>query len=346
MIMMIARFICLMLLLPLNACAEGKVVNIYGWTGEIPDFVVRQFEKETGIKVNLATYENNEIMYAKLRASKNPGYDLVMPSSYFVDRMRRQNMLEKLDKTKLTNWKNLNPDFLHPPYDPKTEFSLPYIWGVTGIFVNSRYHQPESLKSWTALWDKRFRDQLMLIDDTREIFSAALLTMGYSVNDTNPEHIKAAYLKLKELMKNVKVFSSDTVISIMVDEDATVGIAWNGDAYKAWQDNKDIRFVYPEEGFVIWVDTFAIPKTAPHKDNAYAFLNFILRPDIAEKIAMETGYPTTNLTAQKMLPAEVRNDPTIYPSKEVMKRGQFQTDVGDETLAIFEKYWEDLKMSN
>ena len=326
------------------ALSAANIVNVYAWTGEIPDFIVQQFENETGIKVNFSTYENNEVMYAKLRTMKQSAYDIIMPSSYFVDRMRRQNMLEKLDQSKLSNWKNLNPEFLNPAYDPKTEYSVPFIWGVTGIFVNDKYFSPKSITKWANLWDKRFKNQLMLLDDTRELFSIALLIQGYSINDNDPKHLQAAYLKAKALMDNVKVFSTETVVSIMIDEDATVGIAWNGDAFKASQENPNIQFIYPEEGFIVWVDNFAIPKTAPHKDAAYAFINFILRPDIAKEIALYTNYPITNLKGQQLLPENIRNNPTIYPSKDVMKRGQFQTDLGDETLKLYEKYWEALKM--
>lgn len=330
---------------PLIVYSAPKVLNVYAWTGEIPDEVIRQFEAETGIKVNFSTYENNEIMYAKLRATKQPGYDLVMPSSYFVDRMRRQKLLETLDKSKLPNLKNLNPAFAHPVYDPKSEYSVPLIWGITGMFYNDQYVKPGSVKKWSDLWSKQFYNQIMLLDDTREVFSMALLSLGYSPNDRDPEHIKQAYLKLKELMKNVKVFSTDTVVSIIIDDDATVGMAWNGDVFKASRENPHATFVFPEEGFVIWVDTFAIPKTAPHKDAAYTFLNFMLRPDIARAVAVYTHFPITNATAQKLLPEEIRNNPTIYPSKEVMKHGQFQVDIGDDTLALYEKYWEELKMS-
>lgn len=331
-------------LIPLCAYADKKVVNIYAYTGEVPDFVVRQFEKETGIKVNISTYENNEIMYSKLRATPYAGYDLVMPSSYFVDRMRKQNMLEALDKTKLHNWHNLNSNFTNPAYDPNTQFSVPYIWGITGIFVNTQAYDPASISKWSDFWDKRFINKLMLLDDTREVFSMALLALGYSANDKNPEHIKAAFLKLKELMQNVKVFSTETVVSIMIDEDATVGMAWNGDTFKASLENPKIKFVVPQDGFVIWVDNFAIPKSAPHKETAYQFIDFILRPDVARDIAMYTRYPTTNLAGQKLLPASVRNNPMAYPSKETLKHGQFQTDVGEETQALYEKYWEELKI--
>lgn len=338
------RFLLFLLLLPLPVFAANKVVNIYAWANEIPDFVVRLFERETKIKVNLSTYENNEIMYAKLRSSKNAGYDIVMPSSYFVDRMQRQHMLLKLDLTKLSHWANLNPQFIHPTYDPKSEYSVPFIWGVTGIFYNSNYFSSTDIKKWADLWDQRFYNKLMLLNDTREVFSMALLALGYSANDSHPAHIKAAYLKLKELMPNVKVFSTETVVSNIIDEDATVGMAWNGDTFKASQENKKINYIFPEDGFVIWVDNLSIPIHSPHKDNAYAFINFLLRDDIAKEIALYTGFPIANLAAQKQLPEEIRNNPVIYPSPEVLRRGEFQIDLSDNTLSLYEKYWEELKM--
>jgi len=342
---LLSRFFLLLLVLPLSVHAADKVLNVYVWANEIPDFVVRLFERETKIKVNFSSYQNNEVMYAKLRATKkNAGYDIVMPSSYFVDRMHRQNLLEKLDKTKLSNWKNLNPQFINPAYDPQSEYSVPFIWGITGIFYNTNYFPPNSIKKWADLWDQRFYNKLMLLDDTREVFSMALMALGYPANDDNPEHIKAAYLKLKELMPNVKVFSSETVVSIIIDEDATVGMAWNGDTFKASQENKNIKFTLPKDGFVIWVDNLTIPVNAPHKENAYTFINFLLRDDIAKEIALYTGFPITNLIAQKELPAEIRNNPTIYPPKEILSQGHFQTDLNDETLALYEKYWEELKM--
>lgn len=339
------RFL-LLFLLPLTVYAEDNVLNIYTWSDEIPDKVVRQFEKETGIQVNHATYDNNEIMYAKLRATPKAGYDIVNPSSYFVDRMRRQDMLLKLDKKRLPNLKYIAPEYNQADYDPGLEYSIPHVAGVTGIFLNTEYHPLQSVTRWSDLWEARYHNQLLLLDDTREIFSMALLTLGYSVNDKDPEHIKAAFLKLKSLMKNVKVFSSETVKSIIIDEDATLGMAWNGDVFKASQENKDVKFVFPKDGFVIWVDNLVIPKEAPHKDNAYLFLNFMMRPEIAKEVALATHFMTTNLPARQLLPENIRNNPTVYPPQEVMRKGQFQTDVGDETSALLEKYWEELKMGS
>jgi len=324
--------------------AQSRVLNIYAWGGEVPDFALRQFEKETGIKVNFSTYENNEVMFAKLRTSKNVGYDIIMPSGYFVSRMIKQDMLEPLDKSKLSNWKNLNPDFLHASYDPTDSFAVPYIWGVTGIFVNSKDYPPASIKKWNDLWEPRFTNSVMLIDDMREVFGMTLISLGYSPNETDPEHIKAAYVKLKALMKNVKVFSSDTLISIMIDEDATVGMAWNGDVFKASSENANLKFIVPQEGAVKWMDNFAIPKGAPHLDAAYEFLNFILRADIAKDISLQNHYPTANKAAWNLLPASIKNNPIAYPPSSSLKRAQYQADLPPETLAVYEKYWNELKM--
>lgn len=332
-------------LLPYTVFAAEKIVNVYAWTGEIPEGIVRQFEHETGIKVNFSSYENNEIMYAKLRASKDAGYDVIMPSSYFADRMRKQHMLLKLDHEKLSHWKNINPVFLNPIYDPDSKYTTPYIVSITGMFVNKQFYSPKLITKWSDLWDKRFLNKIMLLDDTREVFSMALISLGYSANDSDPAHIYAAYLHLKALMKNVKVFSTETVVSIIIDEDVNVGMAWNGDMLKAMQENKDVAFIFPKDGYVITIDTFAIPVNAPHKEEAYAFINYMLRADVARDSALATGFPTTNLAGQRLLPAEIQHNPAAYPSKEVLKRGQYQTDLSDEALALYEKYWEELKMS-
>lgn len=324
--------------------AADNIVNVYTWSEEIPHFVIVQFEKETGIKVNYSTFESNEVMYAKLRATRNPGYDLVEPSSYYVDRMHHQNMLQKIDRTKLPNFKNLDPAFLNQAYDPQSEYSVPFIWGITGIFINKDYFPDNKIANWKDLTETRYLNQLMLLDDAREVFSVALKMLGYSINDSNPEHIQQAYLKLKSLMPNVKLFNSDAIISILIDEDATVGMTWNGDLYKASRENNKLEFFYPKDGFEIWVDNFAMLKDAPHAENAYKFLNFLLRPEIAKAISLNINYSTANLAAKKIMPPEIRNNLALYPSPEVLRHGEFETDIGDQAFGLFEKYWEQLKI--
>jgi spermidine/putrescine transport system substrate-binding protein len=334
----------LVLLSNLSFSGSANVVNVYTWAQEIPDSVIEKFEKETGITVNYSSYDTNEIMYAKLRANKNVGYDVIEPSSYYVDRMRHQDMLEPLDRSKLSEFKNLDPQFVNLKYDPHSIYSIPFIWGATGIFTNKHYFSPNEIRSWSDLFNNKYANQLMILDEPREAFSMALLMAGYSINDKNPQHIQEAYQKLRALMPNIRLFNTDAVASILIDEDASIGIAWNGDLFRAKTENGQLSFIYPKEGFEIWVDNFCILKNAPHKENAYKFLNFLLRPDIAKEVSMKIGYSTANLTAKNLLPTQIKNDPELYPSHEVLSHGEFETDIGDETLALYEKYWEQLKM--
>jgi spermidine/putrescine transport system substrate-binding protein len=338
-------FIAFMLFFTMqSAFAADNIVNIYTWSEEIPHSVISQFEKETGIQVNLSSFDSNEIMFAKLRASRKTGYDLVEPSSYYIDRMRQLGMLAKLDKAKLGNFKNLDPLFLNQAYDPQSMYSIPFIFGITGIFVNKDYYPPNSVKDWKDLSDKKYLNQLMFLDDAREVFSIALQMLGYSINDNNPEHIKQAYYKLKALMPNVKLFNSDATISILIDEDATVGMSWNGDLYKANRENSKLAFVYPQHSFEIWVDNFALLNNAPHAENAYKFLDYLMRPEVAKIVSLNINYSTANLAARNLMPPEIRNNPSLYPAPEVMQHGEFQTDIGDTAFALFEKYWEQLKI--
>jgi len=322
--------------------AEKNVLNIYAWSGYIPDTVIKQFTKETGIQVNLSEYDSNETMYAKLKAS-SAGYDIIIPSSYFIERMTKQNMLQKLDKNELPNFKNLNPVLLHKPYDSENNFSIPYLWGTTGIVVNSKYFKEGEITKWQDFWNPKFKNQLMMLSDIRDVFGMTLLTLGYSPNDTKPEHIKEAYLKLKELLPNIKIFNSDAEQTIYIDEDAIIGMGYNGDIHLTQQENPDVKFIYPKEGFTIWIDCLAVIKNAPHLQNSYKFINFILRPDVGKEISEEIGYATPNLAAIKLLPKEEQNDKTINPDAETLKHGELQVDVG-QALPMLSKYWEKLKI--
>lgn len=345
------KFLALMLFLIFNvpglAGAAQETVNVYAWSDVIPDSIIRQFEQETGIKVNFSTFSSNEAMYAKLRTVPAPLYDVIEPSSYYIDRMRRQAMLEPLDRKALTHFRHLDPSFLNKDYDPGNRFSVPYIWGATGIFFNSRPDEKPRgplPKRWKDLWQPEWRDQLMLLNDSREVFAAALITLGYSVNDARPAHIEAAFRKLCALSPNVRLFKSDGVISLLADEDVDAGMAWNGDVFKASSTNPGLTFVYPADGFVIWVDSFAIPKNPPHMKNALRFINFMMRPDVAASAAKIHGYAMASLSARQMLPRSIRSNPVEYPPASVLKRGRYQRDINDQALALYEKYWEKFRM--
>lgn len=334
----------IMLSLCVNIASANRTVNVYVWGGEIPKQVINQFEEKTGIKVNFSTYDSNETLYAKLRASKQSIYDVILPSTYYVERMRKQNRLLKLDKHRLSNLKHLDPLFINNNYDPMNHYSMPLIWGATGIFYNQKQINTFP-KTWNSLWESNFKNKLLLLDDAREVFAMALMSLGYPPNDVQPEHIKKAYEKLLKLVPNIKLFSSEGIQAILIDEDATAGLAWNGDAFKAHAENKQIEFVYPQDGFVIWVDCLAIPANAPHINEAYAFINYLLRPDVAALIGLTQGHAITNATGKSMLPLTIQQNTMSYPSAETLARGYFQGDPGEETVALFNEYWQQLKLA-
>lgn len=325
------------------ALADSNVVNVYNWADYMPSSVINQFEKETGIKVNYSEYDSNETMYAKLKSEPAPSYDVVVPTDYFVDRMRKQGMLQKLDKSKLPNFKNLNPMLLNRPFDPDNIYTVPYLWGTVGIVVNDKYIKPSAVTGWSDFWQPQYDNQLVMLDDMRMVFSMALMTLGYSINDTDPDHIKQAYLKLKQLMPNIKVFNSDSADNLYIDEDANIGMNFSGDTFRDIDENTHLQYIYPKEGFPMWMDNLAIPTGAPHLKNAYIFINFLLRPDIAKAIALDQHYSSPNLEAQKLLPESWRDNPIFNPGPEILKHAQSPLDLGNAD-AIYGKYWEALKI--
>lgn len=338
------KFLSLLFCLCYSQAYTQSKLFVYAWGGEIPKKILQQFENETGIDVHFSTYDSNETMYAKLKANSQAIYDVIIPSAYFVERMRKQNMLTHIDHKQLSYYKNLNPIFLNHTYDPKNAYSIPYIWGATGIFYNQK-HIKAPIKHWRELWDNRWYQQLMLLDDPREMFAIALLKLGFSANDQNPKHIQQAYQALIALQPNIKFFASDSVQANIIDEDATIGTIWNGDAHKTQQENPHIQFTLPNEGFVIWIDCLAIPKNAPHLKEAYQFINYLLRADVAKQVALHEGHALTNQAAVALLPPEIRNNPMIYPPNEKLKQATFQNDIGEKAMNLYNQYWQKFKLS-
>lgn len=337
------KMLLLLALLALPAAAlAAPELYIFNWAEYMPEEVIQRFQQETGIKVVYATYDNNEAMYAKVKLLQAGGYDLVFPSTYYVNRMRREGLLRAVDKGRLANFGNLDPQLLDKPYDPGNTFSVPYLWGTTAIGVNRRHVDPAGITRLADLWNPAFKGRVLLTDDLREVFALGLRVLGHSGNSTDPAQIEAAYLKLRDLMPSVRLFAADSPKQPFLNEEVYIGLLWNGEAYMAAQENPDIVYVYPQEGPVIWMDSMVIPANARNPEQALAFMDFVLRPEIAQLISAEIGYASPNRTAVQAMDPEVRNNPTVYPGADVLAAGEFQTDVG-EAILIYEKYWERLK---
>ena len=324
-----------------EASSEQKLV-IYNWTEYIPDGLLRQFTEETGIEVDYATYESNEAMYARVKLLNAGGYDLVVPSTFYVEKMRKEGLLQPINKSLLNNYSNLDPNLLNKDYDPGNEFSVPYLWGSTAIAVNGDDVDASKITQWADLWNPEYKGKLMLMDDVRDTFHAALRVKGYSSNTTDENEIREAYELLRELMPSVKTLNSDSPKTPLIQGNVSIGVIWNGEAYMAQQEMDNLHYIYPEEGAVLWVDSFVIPKNAANVENAHKFIDFMLRAESAKACIEELGYAAPNSAAMPLLDEALRNNPIIFPAKEDIARGSFHQDLGDAIL-IYERYWELLK---
>lgn len=325
--------------------ADKSEVYVYNWTEYLPDEVIASFQKDTGIKVVYATYESNESMYARLKILKGGGYDVVFPSTYFVHKMRKEGLLSPVDKTRLPNFKHLDKRLLDKAYDPKNTYSIPYVWGSTAIGYNADKVKKEEVSSWADLFHPRFKGKLVFNDDIREVFGVGLKVLGYSVNDTDPAHIEAAYNKLKTLMPNIRLFASDSPKQAFLNQEVIAGMIWNGEIYMASAENPAISYSYPKEGAIFWVDNMIIPVNAPNKENAHRFIDYILRPDMAKQICEFVGYAPANASAMKLYDEALKTNKTVFPDTKDIETGEFQIDVG-EAILVYEKFWEKLKTGN
>ncbi|ARC55106.1 spermidine/putrescine ABC transporter substrate-binding protein [Candidatus Riesia sp. GBBU] len=321
---------------------EEKIIRFYNWSEYVSSEVLNQFTKETGIKVICSTYSSNESMYSKIKIYKKESYDLIVPSTYFIEKMSKEGMLKKIDKTKLTQFRNIDINFLNKSFDPKNNFSIPYIWGATGIGVNTDFINPNRINSWANLWDQKYRKKLLLIDDAREIFQMALLKLGCSGNTSDPKLIKMAYEELKKIVPNIMAFNSDNPANPFIQGEAEIGMIWNGSASIARRFGVPIEFIWPKEGGIFWMDSLAIPSTSKNVNESLRLIDFLLRPDIAEKIIKKIGYPTANFAAKKLLPKRITNNKILYPDKEIINNGEWQKDVGKANI-LYENYFQKLK---
>ena len=341
--LLVVLFMCLAMF----ACTKksekaAQEVYVYNWSEYIPDEILQQFEKETGIKVVYTTYDSNEAMYAKLKVLDGEGYDVTFPSTYYIKKMSDEGLIQKIDKTKLKNYKDFEPALLNQPFDPENEYSVPFMWGTTGIGVNTKYIDAAKVTTWNDLWNPEFKGKLMLQNDVREVFHMALRALGYSGNTTDEKQIAEAYEYLKQIIPSVRLFNSDSPKVPYLNEEVYVGMIWGGEAFRANQENPEIIFVYPKDGVALWMDNMVIPSKAKNIDNAHAFIDFIIRPDISAKISEAAGYMSPLTTSKEYLDDFTRNSRIIFPLPEDLENSEMQDSVG-ETITVYQKYWELLK---
>ncbi|ACS99077.1 ABC transporter substrate-binding protein [Paenibacillus sp. JDR-2] len=329
----------------LNSSAgyTGKdTLTIYNWGDYIDPELLDEFQKETGIKVIYQTFDSNEAMMTKIEQGGTT-FDVSIPSEYAIDKMKEENLLIPLDKSKLPNLKYIDPSFLNLSFDPDNKYSIPYFWGTVGIVYNPdltdlKFH------SWNDLWDPSLKNQILLLDGAREVIGMGLNSLHYSLNDTNEEHLQAAKAKLSTLTPNVKAIVGDEIKLLLANEEAAVGLVWSGDASEIMSENEKLDYVVPEEGSNLWFDNMVIPKTAKNIEGAHKFINFMLDPEHAAQNAEYVGYSTPNAKALEYLPEEISGDKRFYPDKELTEKLEVYKNLGKKMLVHYNELFLEFKM--
>jgi len=338
-----------------RAAAEDKVLNVYNWSDYIDPAVIAQFEAETGIEVRYDVFDSNEVLETKLLTG-NSGYDVVVPSAYFLERQIQAGVFRKLDKSRLPNLANLDPDLVQraAAHDPGNEHGVVYMWGTTGIGYDAAKVAailPDApVDSWSLVFDpaviSRFKDcGVSVLDDPTDMVATVLLWLGKNPNSQDEADLKLAEARLLAIRPYIRSIHSSQYIEDLANGEVCIAVGYSGDVLqsrdRAAEAGKpaDIRFSIPKEGALMWFDTLAIPADATHPDNAHAFINFLMKPEVAAANSDFVNYANANAAATDLVNEELRNDPGIYPTPEVKARLQPNLTKSAEFTRMLNRSW-------
>jgi spermidine/putrescine transport system substrate-binding protein len=322
---------------------SGNTLTIFNWGDYIDQTLVKRFEEETGVKVIYETFDSNEAMMTKIEQGGTT-YDIAVPSEYMIDKMRQEKLLIPLDHSKLPNLKNIDERFMDLPFDPDNKYSVPYFWGTVGIVYNPTMLDGMEIDSWNDLWDPKLKNEIFLIDGAREVIGMGLNSLGYSLNDTNKDHLREAKEKLDSLTPNIKAIVGDEARTLLENKEAAIGLVWSGVASEIMFENEDLEYVVPKEGSNLWFDNMVIPKTAKNVEAAHQFINFILDAKVAAQNTEYVYYSTPNKEALKHMPEEMVNDQRFYPPAELTEKLEVYENLGKKNLAYYNELFLEFKM--
>ena len=314
-----------------NSSNYSGTLNVLNWSSYIPDDVIRDFEKEYNIKVNYGTYSSNEELLAKIVSSKNGTYDVIFPSDYMVELLRSKDLLEKIDISRISNYDNLNSIFLNKGYDFNNEYSLPFLTTIVVIAVN-RDNVSDNISSYNDLLNKKYKNNIVLLDDQRIIIGMGLLAGGFDMNSIGDYELYIAKEWLLKLKDNIKAYDSDSPKTFFITEEADIGVMWNAEAEIAKENNPNIEIIYPKEGHAISTDNYTIVKGSKNVDNAYLFINYLLRNDVSKRITDEYPYISPNNISQK----------SNVSFESIFDKGYYVNNIGFD-IKKYDKIWADIK---
>ena len=349
--------LCLALCLLFSGCSRtdtpaqssGKTtINVYNWGQYISDGtdgyldVNKAFTEETGIEVNYITYDSNETMYTKLKTGGS-SYDVIVPSDYMVARLISEDMLLPLNYDNIPNAQYIMPAYRGMAHDPKDTYSVPYTWGCTGIIYNTKYVDEADVGSWDLLWNEKYSGKILMFDNPRDAFGVAEFRLGYDVNTSNEQELRACADLLKQQKPLIQAYVMDQIYQSMEHEEAWIGVYYAGDFIQMQWENEDLAFCFPEEGFNLFVDALCIPKSCQNKDAAEAYINFLCRPDICGKNMDYLGYSVPIEGATEYMDPEMVANPVAYPDDATLARGQAYLNLPAETSQKMDSLWLEVK---
>lgn len=323
----------------ISGCGDNKeTLKVYNWGDYIDREVLKDFEKETGIKVIYDEFDTNEDMYIKVK--KGVDYDVSFPSDYMIDKMIKNDLVSKIDFNKIPNYKNIGDKFKNLDFDPSNEYSVPYMWGTVGILYNKTMVK-EPVDSWDILWNEKYKDEILMLNSSRDSIGVSLKRLGYSMNSTDDVELQKAKEELIKQKPLVTSYVGDELKDMMINEEAAMCVVWSGDAAFTMSENSNLAYAIPDEGSNYWYDNVVILKSSKNKENAEKFIDFLCRPDIAKRNVEYIGYSTPNSEALKMLAKETVENKALYPDEEDLKNLEVFVNVGDYT-ETYEKIWTDV----
>jgi putrescine transport system substrate-binding protein len=318
------------------APVEEKVVNVYNWSDYIDPAMLEAFTKETGIKVNYDVFDNNEVLQTKLLAG-NTGYDVVVPSASFLELQIKAGVFQKLDRSKLPNWQYLDKDILERVgrHDPGNQYAVNHMWGTDAIGYNVKKVKaidPNApVTSWKLIFDpavvSKFKGcGVSVLDAPDEVVAVVLAYLGRNPNSESLDDLKAAEEVLMKIRPYIRTINSSEYINGLATGELCVVMGWSGDILQAKsraaeaENGPEIAMTVPTDGTVIWFDMYAIPADAPHPNNAHAFINFMMKPEVAAANSNFVHYANGNAASVPLLDPSVRDDPGVYPPPETMAK--------------------------
>ena len=324
----------------LTGCGEkkeedNKELVLYTWEGLFPQEVLTDFEDETGIRIISSNFDSNETMFEKVQQSDGKDYDLVIGDDYIIDQIVNNGLAKELDKEKLKNYDNINPLYQSQFYDPENKYTIPHGAGIPLIVYDPEQVDFE-IQGYEDLWNPALEDKIATIASYRAVEGMVLLTMGKSMNEQDPAVIKEAGEKLKELAPNIRMIQDTNTQNALLNGEASVGILYTSQVIAALAENPDLKVVYPKEGLGFGIMNFFIPKNAPDTEEAYAFLDYILEPEVAAKCFDFVGYYCTNKAADELV-----NPDLVVPDS--VTKGEIIQNVSAEAEEVYNQNWTEFK---